>query len=457
MKVTQEKLPDSQIALEIEIPGQVSQTTYDKVLNNLSRSANIPGFRRGKAPRNILLQRLGKKQIKAAALEEIIQNSIKEAIEQEAIESLGNYRLESDFGELVEKFEPGEVIIFSASIDVAPTVALGDYQSLSVTAEETAYDPQQVEDWLKTQQEKQSTLIPVEDRPAAMGDVAIADYEGYDVSETGEVGEPIAEVQGTDLRVDLEPGRFIEGMVEGIVGMSLEETKEIPLKFPEDYPLEAIAGEEVIFRLTLKELKTKELPPLDDDFAEEVSEFETIAELRESLEKKFQEEAAKATKQNIAAKIVEELQKICSVDLPETLINEEINQLLTQTLIQWQQMGIDVQTMVNADTIPKMRESVRPDAIAKLKQNLIIKEIAAAESLQVQEEELEAKIQEVIQNLSEQTVDEDKLRELIEEELIAEKTLDWLQEQIKVELVPEGSLKEVEEETEAVLETSEEE
>lgn len=457
MKVTHQKLPDSQIALEIEISGEVSQNTYEKVVKDLSRSANIPGFRRGKVPRNILLQRLGKERVKAAVLEEMIETGIKDAIKQEAIEFLGNYRLRSDFDQLVENFKPGEVIIFSASIDVPPTVKLGDYQSLSVTAETIAYDPQQVEDWLQKQQEKQATLIPVEDRPAAMGDVAIGDYQGYYVSETGEIGAMIPEVQGADLRVDLEPGRFIEGMVEGIVGMSLEETKEIPLKFPEDYPLEAIAGEQVIFRLTLRELKGKELPALDDDFAEEVSQFETIAELRESLEKQFQEEAQKATKNNIQAQIIEELRKICSVDLPETIINQEINEILTQMLLEWQQMGIEVQKLVNADTIPEMRKSSRPEAIAKLQQNLILKEIAAAESLTVTEADLKAKIQEVLPKLSQESVDLDKLREILEQELLQQKTLDWLQEQIQVELVPEGSLDKAEAETTAGSQTGEEE
>ena len=457
MKVTHQKLPDSQIGLEIEISGQVSQTTYEKVIKDLSRSSNIPGFRRGKVPRNILLQRLGKERVKAAALEEIIQTSIKDAIEQEAIESLGNFQLRSDFDELVEQFKPGEAIIFSASVDVPPTVKLGDYQSLSVTAEAIAYDPQKVEDWLQDLREKQATLVPVEDCPAALGNVVIGDYEGYHVSESGGVGDPIPEVQGIDLRVDLEPGRFIEGMVEGIVGMSLEETKEIPLKFPEDYPLEAVAGKEVIFRLTLKELKAKELPALDDEFAEEVSEFETIAELRESREKQVQEEAEKATKSNIETQIIQELRKICSVDLPETLVNQEINEILTQILIEWQQMGIEVQKLVNADTIPEMRKSTRPDAIAKLQQNLILKEVAAAESLTVTEEALEARIQEVLPQLSQESVDLDKLREILEQELLQQKTLDWLQEQIKVELVPEGSLSEAEAETTAVSKTDEEE
>ena len=169
------------------------------------------------------------------------------------------------------------------------------------------------------------------------------------------------------------------------------------------------------------------------------------------------EEAEKATKSNIETQIIQELRKICSVDLPETLVNQEINEILTQILIEWQQMGIEVQKLVNADTIPEMRKSTRPDAIAKLQQNLILKEVAAAESLTVTEEALEARIQEVLPQLSQESVDLDKLREILEQELLQQKTLDWLQEQIKVELVPEGSLSQAEAETTAVSESDEEE
>ena len=215
MKITQEKLPASQIALEIEVPGEASQSTYDKVVNDLTRSAHIPGFRRGKVPRNILLQRFGKKQIKAAALEEIIQSSIREALEQEDLQTIGQPSLRSDFEGLIGDFIPGQAIKFSAAFDVPPTVTLGDYTTLTIQAEEIKFNLEKVDDWLKQEQEKFSTLVPVEDRSAEMDDVAIADYEGYETNEDGSAGELISDVAGTDLRVEMQTGRFIEGMVEG--------------------------------------------------------------------------------------------------------------------------------------------------------------------------------------------------------------------------------------------------
>jgi trigger factor len=442
MKVTQEKLPDSQIGLEIEISAEISKTTYEKVVQNLARSSNIPGFRKGKVPRQVLMQRIGSKQIKAAALEEIVQKALEEAIKQESIESLGNYKLLSNFDELIQKYEPGEPLTFSASVDVPPTVELGEYQGLTVKAEESVYDPKEVNDWLEQRRVQQATLVPVEDRGAQMGDVAIVDYEGRTVAESGEAGEPIPGVQGTDLKVEMEQGRFIEGMVEGIVGMKPEETKEISVTFPEDYPREDLAGKPVIFSITLKELKEKELPELDDDFAQEVSEFETIAELRESLEKQYQEKADKETKNSINAAILAELLKNCTVDLPDTMIQEEVNAILTQTAMQMQQLGVDIKQLFNADSIPRMRENSRPEAIERLKQTLILKEIAKAESLQPEAEAIETKIKEVREQFSDRDLDLERLREMVQEELLTEKTLDWLQEKTTIELVPKGSLEE---------------
>ncbi len=442
MKVTQEKLPDSQIGLEIEIPAETGKKAYETKVKTLARTANIPGFRKGKVPRPILLQRLGTRYIKAATLEELVQNSLEKALEQESIESIGNYSLRTSLEELVDKFNPGEALTFSAAVDVPPTVELGDYQTLSIKAEETVYDPQQLEDWFKERQEKLATLVPIEDRGAEMGDVAIVDYKGVSTPEGEEEGEPIEGVEGTDLRVDLEQGKFIEGMVEGIVGMKPEETKELPLIFPDDYPREDLAGKPVTFTITVKELKAKELPELDDDFADEVSEYETIAELREFLEKQFKESAENETKQSIHDVIISQLTELCTVDLPDTLVQDEVTKVLTQTAMQMEQMGADLAQLFTQDNLPKLRENARPEAIKRLKQTLTLQEIAKVESITLEETEIEERSNEIKEQLQGKEVDPDKLRSVVTEELITEKTFDWLQEKATVELVPKGTLEE---------------
>ncbi len=440
MKVTQEKLPASQIGLEIEIPAEKSKQTYEKVLRNLARSVNLPGFRKGKVPRKVLLQRLGPQRIKATVLEELIQESLQQAVEQESLAVLGNYQLRSNFEELIEKYEPGETLTFLASVDVPPEVNLGDYSNLSVKAEETVYEPKEVDEFLESKRVEQATLIPVEGRPAQPGDVAIVDYQGRYATAEGEEAEELSGAEAKDFQLELEPERFIEGLTQGIEGMNPGETKEIPVTFPEDYPREDLAGKEVIFTVTLKELKEKELPELDDDFAAEVSEFETMAELRESIETQFQEKAERETKNSIESAIVDALVEVAEVELPETTIEREVETVLTQTAMQMQQYGMDVRQLFTKENMPAMRERSRPDAIARLKQSLALLEVAKRESLEVAPEDLQTRMEEVKEQLSDREVDEDKLRDFVTDDLRKEKALDWLREKANVELVPKGSL-----------------
>lgn len=449
MKVTQEKLPDSQLGLEIEIAADASRSAYDKMVQNLTRTSNIPGFRKGKVPRRILLQRIGVQRIKAAALEELIQTSLKDALDQESIDALGNYNLRSDFNELVEQYNPGDTLTFSVAVDVPPTPDLGEYDNLSVQAEEIVFDPKQVEDFLEQRRLQQADLIPVEERAAQMGDVAFVDFKGTLTSEE-EAGQEIEGGSATNFQVELAEGKLIPGMVEGMVGMKPEETKEVAVTFPEDYPQEDLAGKPAVFSITLNELKTQELPELDDDFAEEASngEFESLEAYKESLTKQFTEQAENKTKNNINEAIIAALLEQSTVEIPDTMIQEEVTNVLTKTLMQMQQMGLDVRQLFTSDTVPKLRENARPEAVENLKEDLILKAIADNEGLKPDTDAIAAKMTEIEQELSGQDIDRDKLKTMVTKDLIAENTFNWLREKTQVELVPEGSLSESQEETE---------
>jgi trigger factor len=465
MKVTQEKLPASQLGLEIEIPAETTKSAYEKVVQNLARSANIPGFRKGKVPRQILLQRIGPQRIKEAALEDLVQDSLKQAIEQESVNALGNYKLISTYEELIGQFKPGEPLTFSASVDVPPEVKLEDYSNLNIRAEETQPDPEAVDKFLEERRSEQATLIPVESRPAQMGDVAVVDYSGRFTGETEEASPEIPNGQASDFEIELEQGRFIEDIVQGIVGMSPGETKEIPVEFPEDYPREDLAGESAIFTVTLKELKEKELPELDDDFAQEVSEMETMAELRESLEKQFQERADRETRTSKEEALVAALLERAEIDIPETLLEREVQTMLTQTAIQMENYGMDISTLFTPEMMPQLKERSRPEAIERLRSSLALEEVAKREALKPEEDEIEAKIKEVMEQLAGQPVDRDRVREVVASDLLRDKALKWLEEHATIELVPKGTLAaeaaaeeeqaQAEAETEATAETPE--
>ncbi|WP_319420054.1 trigger factor [Pleurocapsa sp. FMAR1] len=443
MKVTQERLPESQLGLNIEIAPEASRSAYEKTVQNLSRSSNIPGFRKGKVPRQVLLQRIGNERIKAAALEELIQKSLQDAIEQESIEALGQPNLRSNFEELLGQYNPGDTFTFSIAVDVPPSVELADYSSLNVKAEEIVYQPEKVDEFIEQRREQKADLVPVEDRTAVMGDVAFVDFKGTLTAE-GEEGQEIEGGSATNFEVELVEGKLIPGMIEGIVGMKPEETKEVAVTFPEDYPQEDLAGKPAVFSITLNELKTKELPELDDDFAQEVSdeEFETMTAYKESLEKRFKEQAADQTNNKINDAIAAVLLEQNTIDLPESLVQEEVTNVLTKTLMQMQQMGLDVRQLFNSDNVPMLRDNARPEALTNLKKSLIIKEIAKKEGLEPEQAAIEAKIAEIRPQLTGQEVDEDRLNEMVTQDLLSENTFKWLRDKAQVELVPEGSLSE---------------
>lgn len=439
MKVTQEKLPASQVGLEIEISPEMSKKAYEKVVQDLSRTANIPGFRKGKVPRHILLQRLGNTRIKAAALEELIQNGLEEAMKQESIEALGNYQLLSSFEELISQFQPGQPLTYRASVDVEPEIHLGEYKEIQVQAEEVKPKPEQVDEVLEERRRELATLIPVEGRAAQSGDVAVVDYSAR-FADAGEEDAGIPGAQATDFQVELTEGKFIPGFIDGIVGMNVGETKELAVEFPSDYSREDLAGRPTLFTVTLQDLKEKELPELDDDFAQEVSEFQTLAELRESIEKKYQQQAERQTKENKEQALLDALVNYVEMEAPETLIARETDYMLRQAAIQLKQYGLDVNQLYNQDSLPQIREQSRPDAVNRIKQTLGLKEIAKRESIQATDTELDAKIEEVMAELGQEALDPLKVRSYVEEQLVREKTLQWLEENTTIELVPEGSL-----------------
>jgi trigger factor len=441
MKVTQERLPESQLGLNIEIAPEASRNAYEKMVQNLSRSSNIPGFRKGKVPRQVLLQRIGNERIKAAALEELIQKSLQDAIEQESIKALGQPNLRSNFEELLGQYNPGDTLTFSIAVDVPPSVELADYSSLSVKAEEIVYQPEKVDEFIEQRREQKADLVPVEDRTAQMGDVAFVDFKGVLPEEENK------EIEGgsaTNFQVEIAEGKLIPGMVEGIVGMKPEETKEVAVTFPEDYPQEDLAGKPAVFSITLNELKTKELPELDDDFAQEASDekFDTFVAYQESLVKQFKEQAEDQTNSNINQAIAEALLEQNQLELPESLVQDEVTNVLTKTLMQMQQMGLDVRQLFNSDNVPMLRDNARPEALTNLKKSLIIKEIATNEGLEPDQAAIDAKIAEIRPQLAEQEVDEDRLLEMVTQDLLNENTYKFLRGQAQVELVPEGSLSE---------------
>lgn len=441
MKVTQEKLPASQIGLEIEISAEMTKKAYESTIQKFMRQANIPGFRKGKVPRQVIVQRFGSMGIKATSLEDLVDQSIKDAIKQEKIEALGNIQLKSDFEQLIAVYEPGSPLVFKAAVDVQPEVVLAQHKGLTVQVEEVKLDSARIDESIDGYRKRLATLVPIEDRAAQMGDVVVVDYHGRYTPEGGEETD-VQGGQAEDFTLDLEEGGFIPGFIDGIIGMKVDETKDVIATFPEDYQADELAGQKATFKMTLKELKGRELPEVNDDFAKELTDgdVETIAELRSNMEKNFQREIDDRNKQNKETAILNELLKYIDVEIPETLLDRELNYMLSQTAMQLQQQGLDIRQIFTPEMLPALKDRSRPEATDRIKRTLALGQVAKIEGLKLEDEVFATRYQEALVELQGQDIDRNRLREVLGEDMLKETILEWIEANWTLEFVPEGSL-----------------
>jgi trigger factor len=413
------------MAVALAVAGERSQASYDKALEQLSRSVRLPGFRRGKVPRAVLLQQIGPQRVRATALEELVDAVFREAVEQEQIAVLSRPVLEDGFEAVLERFEPGAALSFTLELDVEPTPTLRLTRGLQAEAETIAYDPARLEELLEQSRRQLASLVPVEDRPAASGDVARIAFSGTYVDD----GSAIEGGSSEGMEVELEEGRMIPGFVEGILGMANGETRTISCRFPESYPQADAAGREASFSITLLDLKARELPALDDAFAQQASDKATLAELRADLESRLREEAERRQRSARHDALLTALVEQLEVELPETLIQEEIRALIEQTAGQIAQQGMDVKKLFTPDLVRSLMDTSRPEAEQRLRRNMALRALASAESIAVDDQALEARIREVSRDLNERSrIDPARLRAAVADDLLQEALLTWLEE-----------------------------
>lgn len=432
LKVKTSSLPGSRLALEVGVPAGRCKASYEAAVDKLSRSIRLPGFRKGKVPKPVLLQQMGPLRVKASALEELVDSVLRDAVAQEKVDVLGQPELSGGFEELLEKFDPAKELVVTLEMDVAPTPTLKATKGLSAEAESVAYDPKRVDELLDQSRRQLATLVPVSDRAAAMGDVAV-------VSFSGEFSDDNSAIEGgsaSGLDVELEEGRMITGFVEGVVGMKPGDKKDVDCQFPEDYPQEVCRGRKARFAITLDELKGRELPELDDAFAQQASDKKTLSELREDLENRLKQDAEQRQKNNRQEALLKALVDQLEVELPESLIKEEINNLLQETAAQMAQQGMDVKKLFTPETVQNLAQASRGEATERLQRSLALKALADAEDISVADTDIEAKIKEVSSGLSDTNrIDPQRLRDAVAEDLLRDTLLSWLEENAKLTMV----------------------
>ncbi len=425
LKIKTKSLPKSRISIELEIPSSSCKENFDESLKSISRSAKIPGFRVGKIPKQVLIQRIGITQLYASALEKIIDKAWNEALKVKSIEPLCEPDLVDGFDSLLKNFNPESNLKLVLETDVPPTLKLKQTKGIKVLLKQSKFNPKSVDEALEKSRNQMANIVPVENRPAQMGDIAVIGFNGiYKDSK-----EPIDGGSSDSMDLELEENKMIPGFVEGIVGMKINQSKKLNLKFPDDYPHEDSKGKKAIFEVKLKDLKAKELPALDDDFAKKSGNKNTLKDLKKEIEDQLKLNFDNTQKNIREEAIIDALANELEVDLPKSMIDFEVRNSIEQTAQKFAQQGMDIKSTFTPELIKSLAESSRPEAEKNLKKNLAIKALSEEEKIIVEDKEIDLKMdsyKEEIKN-SPNKIDLSKLREVIKNDLIKEKALLWLE------------------------------
>ncbi len=427
LKVTTSSKPNSRIAVEVEVPADRCKNSYDEALSKLSRSISIPGFRKGKVPKAVVIQQLGVKRIQASALESLLQKVWTETLDQEGIEPLCEPELEDGFETILENFNPEKILILKLETDITPIPTLKKSSGLTAEVENLIFDPKKVDELIEQSRAQLATKVPVSDRAAKKGDIALVSFKG-NFSDDG------SEIEGgsaNSIEIELEEGRMIPGFIEGVIGMNINDEKTLKCEFPKEYHQEDAKGRKAEFKVSLEDLKIKELPELNDDFAKQASDKENMTDLRADLEMRLKEDNDRKQEKKRQDSLLDALVQELEVELPKSLIDQEVRVIVEQTAQNFAQQGIDVKSMFTPELVKSLMESSKGEAEKKLRQKLALSALAKSEKIEVSQKEINSKLKEVqadIKLSKEKNIDEDRLKEAINDDLLQEKLFAWLEE-----------------------------
>lgn len=379
MQPTVKELPGSRVEVEVEVPAEDVKRAVDRAARGLAREMRMPGFRKGKAPPSLVIQRVGFAPVLQEAIQEGLPEWYEGALLGSGIAPVGDPKLE-----LVSTPEAeGEPLAFKFEIGVRPQAKLGEYRGLEVGREETEAPAEMVDREIDRIRESFARLEPVE-RAAQDGDVLLIDFEGLVEGRAFEGGK------ASDHLLELGGGQLIPGFEEGLTGASGGETREVEVTFPEDYQAEELAGRDAVFTVAVKEVREKVLPELDDEFAAEASEFDTLEELREDIARRLAEALGERAEQDFRMAAVEAAAAEASVELPDELATARAEERWDRVERQLAARGMSGEAYLQAQG--KSREEVieesRPDAEAELRREAVLAAIAEAEGIEVSEEEM---------------------------------------------------------------------
>ncbi len=446
-----EKEQGNQGVLTIEVDSERLDTALDQAFKKVVKQVNIPGFRKGRVPRQIFEQRFGVEALYQDALDIILPEAYTEAVEETGIEPVDQPEVD------VEQLERGKTLIFTANVTVKPEVKLGEYKGLEVEEQDTTVTEEEVEEEVARLRENHAELVIVEDGEAQEGDTVVIDFDGYVNDEPFEGG------QSENFSLELGSGQFIPGFEEQLIGEKAGTEKEVSVTFPEEYQAEELAGKDAIFKVVIHDIKRKELPELDDEFAKDTDEdVETLDELKAKLREQLEENKKHQAEHVQQDSVVQKAAENAEIDIPEAMIKSETDRMVQEfgQRLQAQGMTLEMYFQFSGQDEEALREQMQQDAEMRVRSNLTLEAIGEAENIEATDEEAEEEISKMAEMYNMETEQIKGMLEMqggldaVKRDVQIRKTLEFLVEQ-SIEVPPSEKPEDETEEEQAEEQTEE--
>lgn len=401
MKASFEKVEANKVVLTIEVDAAKVAEGLDQAFKKVVKKINVPGFRKGKVPRAIFEQRFGVESLYQDALDILLPEAYEAAVAETGIEPVDRPEID------IDQLEKGQSLIFKATVTVKPEVKLGDYKGLEVAEKDFSVKTEDVEAELTRMQKQQATWEPVEQGAVEQGDQTVIDFEGFVDGVAFEGGK------GEQYTLEVGSNTFIPGFEDQLIGLNIGEEKDIEVTFPEEYHAVELAGKAATFRVKLHEIKRQNSPALDDEFAQDVSDFDTLAELKADVEKKLTERAEKDKENYIRTSVVDLASEKAEVEIPAVMVEGEVEQMLRnfEQNLSYQGLNLELYTQFTGQTVDALKEQFRGDAEKKVRADLVVEAVAKAENIEVNEDDVNQEIATMAEDMKR---DAKEIRQILE-------------------------------------------
>ena len=430
------KLEDNRVRLDVEVPPEAVREGVEAKVRELGRQVRVPGFRPGKAPRRVIENHLGRDYIYYEALQERLPTWYSEAVIEADLRPID--RPEINFDQPLDEEEGFE---FSATVAVRPEAELREYKGLEVPKEGVEVPDELVDEQLEQMQGQFATLAAVEDRAVQEGDFVIIDFRGERMT----TGEPLEGGEAEDYMLEVGRGDLLPDFEQNLVGTKAGEHKQFGVTFPMDYAEESLRGQTVLFHVSVKEIKERELPPLDDEFAKEASEFETLDELRAAVREQLEAAAERRVEGEFRTRVLDAVAERAEVEVPEVMVDEKIEEMLESFERSLRAQGMEPAQyyQLAGTSAEEVKDRVRPDATDTVKKELTLDAVASTESIRADEDEVMHQIEHLAEDSDREpeeiveTMRKNGTYALLEEEFARAKALDFLVENAVAAPMPE--------------------